>query len=75
MSYVLDGIETAMVEGDMVTMGAIMGTTYACPCGHSTADWRSTTADLEEVRAVEESLLAELRFHYAHCEQARPNWP
>lgn len=57
MSYVLDGIKTAMMELETPLLRV------DCPCGFS----KVGTYDLEG----KERWRAALRFHYTHCPQAR----
>ncbi len=65
MSYVLDGIKTAIDQDSRlihnVVTKAVMGTmvTYECPCG-----WKLTSVGGDDERVA-------LRFHYAHCPQAK----
>ena len=63
MSYVLDGIETAMEIVE--TMGCdpreVVST---CPCGWSTMRIVKNPSEALEV-------YASARFHYTHCPQAR----
>ena len=65
MSYVLDGIPTAMVEEHETVGGHSNGSTVRCPCGWQRWDVSSFT---EDYRSTARSVL---RFHYTHCEMAR----
>ena len=65
MSYVLDGIETAMEARSYVRDWLPYGTIgyVRCPCKWRTPTWRA--------RRMARSDLHALRFHYAWCEQAK----
>jgi hypothetical protein len=60
MSYVLDGIRTAMVWAEDV-----VPPTLRCPCG-----WAGAALAQWSGRYSNQDPLA-LRFHYEHCRQAR----
>ena len=65
MSFVLDGIPTAMVESDYNGFdGSKLGDQVECPCG-----WVKVTSPRD--MAEDESVAAALRFHYTHCSRAR----
>lgn len=59
MSYVLDGIKTAM---ELRSYGEI--TMAVCPCGWESQRWQSWQD------RVGSELSASMRFHYAHCPKA-----
>ena len=65
MTYVLDGIKTAMVK-----VFDDDGITVTCPCGEDICEWDPMDGSMEE-RAYMFNAWAALRFHYTHCPQAR----
>lgn len=67
MSYVLDGIRTAYVVGD-VPMGdnANHGVIWRCPCGFAFSSNINRPLGWEATH-----VFPALRFHYDHCVQAR----
>ena len=65
MTYVLDGIQTAMVETPQSAGGFALWPKIECPCG-----WVAPGADVNN-----QPDLAALRFHYQNCPQARPKKP
>ena len=65
--YVLDGIETAMVEVYYEGCdGSRLGPQIECPCG-----WIRTSYLRNDFQYAE--WFAALRFHYTNCEQAKPS--
>ena len=71
MSYVLDGIKTAMVARDGADgeLGYVPAR-WECPCG-----WGSAYSIFGSAPESNHQILAALRFHYTHCPQARTPEP